>query len=256
MQSVVIDVEGEEAVEFKCYEATQLTALDRETVVENLVESGMWTAIRTRPYSKVPAIDSAPVNIFVSMMDTHPLAADPVAVISEKTEAFKNGLNVLSRLTEGKVFVCHAPGADVPEAGQENVVYESFSGVHPAGNVGTHIHFLSPVSASKMVWTICYQDVAAIGELFVTGKLAIDRVVSVAGPQVETPRLVRTRLGASTDELTAGELKTGENRVISGSVFGGSIAQGPTAYLGRYDVQVSVIAEGRERPFLHTLLWA
>ena len=250
LQSVVIDVEGDDAVEFKSYSADQLSSLSRDEVVSNLVESGMWTAIRTRPYSKVPAIDSAPAAVFVSAMDTNPLAANPQLVIAEKAESFKNGLDVLSTLAE-KVFVCHKPGADIPKASSGKVTYETFDGVHPAGNVGTHIHYLAPVSAEKSVWTVGYQDVIAIGELFTSGKLYTDRVISLAGPQVEKPRLLRTRLGADLDQLTAGQMKAGENRVVSGSVFGGSTAAGPLAYLGRYDNQVVVLEEGRERPMLH-----
>ncbi|MFL0809083.1 MAG: Na(+)-translocating NADH-quinone reductase subunit A [Agarilytica sp.] len=251
LQSVVIDVEGDEAENFKSYDVTQLGSIERQEVVDNLVQSGLWTALRTRPYSKVPAIDSAPKAIFVSTMDTNPLAADPQVILAEKADQFTNGLAVLSRLTEGKVFVCHAEGADIPSSGLENVQYETFGGIHPAGNVGTHIHHLAPVSAEKFVWTCGYQDVAAIGELFTTGQLNTERVVSLAGPQIEDPRLVRTRVGASLEELAAGQMKSGENRLVSGSVFGGRNAYGPMAFLGRYHNQVSVLKEGRERPFLH-----
>ena len=251
LQSVVIDVEGDDAEEFASYSADQLGSLARQDVVDNLVNSGVWTAIKTRPFSKVPEIDSVPNAVFVSAMDTNPLAADPQVIIAEKEEAFKNGLTVLSKLTEGKLYVGHAPNAKIPTVGLSNVSYETFSGVHPAGNVGTHIHFLSPVSVNKVAWTVGYQDVIAIGELFTTGKLSVERVVSVAGPQIENPALVRTRLGANLEELTAGNLKSGENRIVSGSVFGGSTANGPTAFLGRYHNQVTVLQEGRERPFLH-----
>ncbi len=251
LQSVVVDVEGDEAETFAQYDVTQLSSIDRQDVVDNLVNSGLWTALRTRPYSRVPAIDSTPGAIFVSAMDTNPLAADPAVVLEAKAEDFKNGLAVLSRLTEGKVYVGHAAGASIPESGLDNVVYETFSGVHPAGNVGTHIHHLAPVSANKMVWTCGYQEVAAIGALFTSGQLDVERVVSLAGPKVEDPRLVKTRVGASLEELTAGQMKGGENRLISGSVFGGRATHGPLAFLGRYHVQVSVLEEGRERPFFH-----
>ncbi len=250
-QSVVIDVEGDEAEIFAKYDVTQLSSLNRQDVVDNLVNSGLWTSLRTRPYSRVPAIDSAPTAIFVSAMDTNPLAADPAVVLAERAEDFKNGLAVLSRLTEGNVYVGHAEGASIPTSGLENVVYETFGGVHPAGNVGTHIHYLAPVSPNKTVWTCGYQEVVAIGSLFTSGQLDIERVVALAGPQIEDPRLVTTRVGASLEELTAGQMKGGENRLVSGSVFGGRSTHGPLAFLGRYHVQVSVLEEGRERPFLH-----
>ena len=254
LQSVVIDIAGDESESFQSYEASELINLERAKVVENLVNSGLWTAIRTRPFSKVPAINTAPSAIFVSAMDTNPLAADPAVIIAERADVFQHGLAVLSRLSEGKLFVGHADGANIPQQTAENMVYQSFGGIHPAGNVGTHMHFLAPVSADKVAWSVGYQDVIAIGELFITGQLNVERVISLAGPQVEDPRLVRTRVGANLEELTAGQLQTGENRLVSGSVFGGRNACGATAFLGRYHNQVSVLLEGRERPFIHFMV--
>ena len=252
LQSVVIEIEGEESEQFDSYQEQELANLSYEQVRDNLVNSGLWVALRTRPFSKVPAIDSAPNSIFVTAIDTNPLAAQPDVIIAEHKQDFVNGLNVLSALTEGTVFVCKATGADIPEAGGK-VQTEEFAGVHPAGNAGTHIHKLDPVSASKIVWTIGYQDVIAVGKLFTSGKLFTDRVISLAGPQVENPRLVKTRIGADLVELCAGQLKSGENRVVSGSVFGGRSAKGAFGYLGRYANQVSVLLEGRERAPLHYL---
>ena len=174
--------------------------------------------------------------------------------LTEKAESFKQGLAVLTRLTEGKVFVCHKAGASIPRGSGKNLSYKEFDGVHPAGNAGTHIHYLDPVNAEKTVWTINYQDVAAIGDLFTSGHLNPERVISLAGPQVLKPTLVRTRLGANLQELTAGALKEGESRIISGSVFSGRSTNTATSYLGRYHLQASVLLEGRERPMLHYMI--
>ena len=244
LQSVVIDVADGEEETFAAYAPTELSSISREKVEENLVQSGLWTALRTRPFSRVPALGSEPNSIFVTAMDTNPLAVDPAVVIKEESVAFQQGLDVLSNLSK-KVWLCKASGASIGGNGIAEEV--EFSGPHPAGLAGTHIHTLDPVSATKTVWTINYQDVIAVGKLFTTGKLVTDRVVSLAGPQVTNPRLVRTQLGASTDELVAGQLESGENRVISGSVLSGSAAHGPYAFLGRYHLQVSVLQEGRER---------
>lgn len=251
LQSVVIDLDGDEQETFASYSAAQLDTLDAQAVRDNLQQSGLWTALRTRPYSKVPAVDAVPSSIFVTAIDTHPLAADPALVIAEQAEAFEQGLKVLSRLA--RVFLCKAPGAALPGENLSQVKTESFSGPHPAGLAGTHIHFLDPVSANKTVWSIGYQDVIAVGKLFTTGQLSVERVVALGGPVVEQPRLLRTRLGACLNELTAGELKPGNNRVISGSVFGGRNARGAFAYLGRYHQQVSCLAEGNDREMLHYL---
>ncbi len=206
--SVVVAVEGSEEITFQSYSADKLSEVSREDVQANLVASGLWTALRTRPYSKAPALDTVPASIFVTAMDTHPLAADPVLIIAEQPEAFKSGLQVLKRLTEGNLYVCKAPGANIPVAGIETT--EEFSGPHPAGLAGTHIHSLDAASTAKTVWSIGYQDVIAIGQLFTTGSLNSERVISLAGPQVTQPRLVRTLVGANLNELTAGELAEGE----------------------------------------------
>ena len=247
-QSIVIAVDGDEQETFTSYSASELNSLKREDVVSNLVNSGLWTALRTRPFSKVPAIDSKPIAIFVSAMDTNPLAANPEVIINEQGEAFKQGLTVLSHLTEGEVFVSKAPGADIPVT--DKVSVNEFAGKHPAGLVGTHMHFLKPVSAEKFAWHVGYQDVIAIGQLFVSGELNSNRVISIAGPEVKNPRLIRTKIGASTSELVANEINDGETRVVSGSVLLGATAQGVHAYLGRYHVQLSVLKEGREKEFI------
>lgn len=252
LQSVVIDLDGDEAVEFASYSDGQLAVLTAEQVRSNLQASGLWTALRTRPFSKVPAVDATPSSIFVTAIDTHPLAADPAVVIAEATEDFSRGLRVLSRLA--KVTVCAAETLAVATDELDNVVLERFAGPHPAGLPGTHIHFLDPVGPGKTVWHVGYQDVIAMGKLFVTGRLPVDRVVSLAGPVVKSPRLLRTRLGASLDALVAGELIEGQaTRVISGSVFGGRTSRGACAWLGRYHQQISCLAEGTEREFLHYL---
>jgi Na+-transporting NADH:ubiquinone oxidoreductase subunit A len=253
LESVVIDLKGDEKETFNSYSEKDITELAREKAVDDLVQSGMWTAFRTRPYSKVPAIDSTPASIFVTAIDTNPLAADPNVVIPAEQTAFNNGLNVLARLTEGKVFVCQSENASFTTPKHEKISSEAFGGVHPAGNAGTHIHYLDPVNVNKTVWTIGYQDVIAVGHLFITGELYTKRVVSLAGPKVNNPRLLHTRLGASLNDLCSGSIDGENNRVISGSVFGGRTANASLAYLGRYHNQVSVLEEGNERLFMHYL---
>lgn len=250
LQSVVIDVEADEHETFASYESGALSSLARDKVVDNLVQSGLWTAFRTRPYSKVPSPESTPAAIFVTAIDTHPLAADPSVVIAEAEQDFSNGLEILCRLTEGSVHLCKAPDANLPTLDNNQLRVSDFAGVHPAGLVGTHMHFLEGASASKVMWYLNYQDVIAIGRLFTTGHLHTERVISLAGPQIDNPRLIRTRLGANLEELCAGQMKPGENRLISGSILGGRTSRGALAFLGRYHNQVSVLQEGNRRDFM------
>ena len=247
LQSVVIDVDGDDAVHFPRYALADLAALTREAVQQQLVESGMWTAFRTRPFSKIPAPGSVPAAIFVTAIDTNPLAADPQPIILAQREAFDAGLTLLTRLTDGKVHVCQASGGKLGGHPVGQVTFNQFAGPHPAGLVGTHIHFLEPVSLKKQVWHLNYQDVIAVGKLFLEGELSSERIVALGGPQVKEPRLLKTCSGASLDELLADELLDDENRVISGSVLSGTHAQGPHAFLGRFHLQISVVKEGREK---------
>ncbi len=243
LQSVVIELDGDETESFASYKAEGLADLSGEQVEKNLLDSGMWSVFRTRPYSRVPAVGSRPNSIFVNAMDSSPLAADPQVIIAGQKEAFEQGLSLLSRLAP-TVFVCKAPGAEIP-AGNARV--EEFDGPHPAGLAGTHIHFLDAVGVNKTVWTIGYQDVIAIAHLFTSGKLFVDRVVAIGGPQANKPRLVNTRIGASLEDLLSGEQKPEGTRAISGSVFGGRTAKGPLGFLGRYHSQISLLEEGDRR---------
>lgn len=251
-ESLVINVEQGDAVAFNTYNSADLLQLSGDDIIKQLLESGEWTAIRQRPYDKVPSPDTRPNSIFVTAIDTRPLAADPQVAIDAHQQAFVDGVNVLSRLTDGKTFVCKAPKTQLPAIDNNHVAIETFDGKHPAGLVGTHIHFLDPVSENKSVWHVGYQDVIAIGYLFTTGEVFSERVVAVAGPQVKTPALAKTLRGASLTELTSGKVNASEfgNRLISGSVLGGNHGGETLQYLGRYSNQVSVLEEGTEREFL------
>jgi Na+-transporting NADH:ubiquinone oxidoreductase subunit A len=249
-QSIVIELDGQDEETFQTFSGAQLSAIGRDAVRNNLVQSGLWNSFRARPFSKAPPPESVPHSLFVQAIDTNPLAPNPALIINERPDLFRYGLSVVQQLTDGPTYVCKSAESSLEGCDVAGVRIEDFDGPHPAGLPGTHIHVLDPVSVSKTVWHINYQDVIAIGNLFATGRLSVERVVSLAGPQVAQPRLLRTRIGASLADLTRDQLKEGENRVISGSVLSGRTAAGPQEFLGRYHLQVSVIREEREREFL------
>ncbi|BBM85123.1 Na(+)-translocating NADH-quinone reductase subunit A [Candidatus Uabimicrobium amorphum] len=249
-QSVVIRLEGDEEVTFKSYSSETLKDVQQDQIQKILLKSGTWTCLRTRPYSKVADPNTKPHSIFVTAIDTNPLAPSVDVIVKESEEDFKNGLRILCKLTDGKVFLCTGANSSVPGKDVKGVTHQEFTGKHPAGNVGTHIHLLDPVGAAKTVWHINYQDVIMYGKLFTTGKLYTDRIISFAGPAAKSPRLIKTRIGASVADMAKDQVQDGEVRLISGSVFSGRNAQGPFQYLGRYHHQVSVLAEGREREFM------
>ena len=248
--SLVVESTGDEALTFSSYDVSELSKLERPAVVEQLLSSGAWTALRTRPFSRIPSPQSVPHSIFVTAIDTNPLAADPKPIIASKEAEFSAGLSALARLTDGSVHLCQDGSSPLEASNHDRITSHAFEGPHPAGLPGTHIHFVDPVSPNKTVWFIGYQDVIAIGHLFLRGEILSERIIALGGPGVSAPRLFKTCVGANLEELTAGELEAGEQRVISGSVLSGHTAQGHRAFLGRYHNQVSVIAEARERKLL------
>ena len=256
LQSVVIEVsQNEEEVDFNLFTEEQINETSPDPIRQQLITSGLWTSFRTRPYSKIPSIDSFPSNIFISALDTEPLSPDPISIINVEKENFEFGILVLKKLVDCFIHISVEDKSKLFLDECEQLKIHEFSGPHPAGLVGTQMHFISPASLLNINWTIGYQDVTAIGKLFKTGKLSVDRYISLAGPQVIEPTYLKTRLGACTDELTAGELTQRENRVISGSVISGREAIGPYAYLGRYHNQISVVAEpnSKDREFMNWL---
>jgi len=250
LQSVVINLDGDEEEQFTAYPPNDLQNISRQDVRDNLLASGLWTAFRTRPFSKIPRPDDVPAAIFVTAIDTNPLAADPDVVIQREGEAFLQGLCVIAALTDGTIHVCTAADSSITCSDSGAIQHSQFAGPHPAGLVGTHIHLLDPVNEDQVAWHIGYQDVIAVGKLFTTGRLHVDRIVSLSGPSVSKPRLISTRLGANTTELLAGELADTDVRVVSGSVLSGHRAAGWAVWLGRYDNQITVLKEGSPREFL------
>lgn len=252
-QTMVIETSTnpDDQVTFPSYRGGNPANLNFSEVSKLLQESGLWTALRTRPFSRVPAADgSKPHSLFINTMDTSPLAADSQVILKEAASDFQAGVLALSHLTDGRVYICKKPGSFLPEVSGQKVSVQEFGGVHPAGNVGTHIHYLDPVGPKKTVWHIGYQDVIAVGRLFQTGKLNQERVLSLSGPRATQPRLIKTRIGACLDEILEGEVKGDSVRIISGSVLNGRKKDETFCYLGRYHTQITLIEENPKRELL------
>ncbi len=247
--SIVIQLDKEDPVHFLQYAADQTDSLNKQSVIQQLLISGLWTSFRSRPFDVIPKPDSIPDAIFVTAMDTHPLAASVLLMLKDREEDYKNGLKLLTKLTDGPVHVCASPEPSVPAAEIGSIRNHTFEGPHPAGNAGTHIHFIHPVDAASEVWYIHAEDVAHIGELFRTGYLPVHKVIALSGPRVKNPRHLKVRIGASIDELIAGQIQSGPHRVISGSILQGHTAEENMAFLGKYHHQISVIHKDKERIF-------
>lgn len=246
--SLIIEKDDSDAkIEFQ---PVDLAKTSREDLISALTNSGIWTAIRVRPFDKIANPTTTPHSIFVNTMDTNPLSFDPTILLEGRDEDYFAGLSALELLTAGDIHVAKRAAATIPKSTSSRVKEHEFDGIHPAGLVGTHIHFIDPVGAQKFVWHINLQDLLMLGKFVRTGELDTSKVVAIAGTSVKNPQLVRTIRGADISVLTAGNLTDGDNRIISGSVFAGRKIDENTQFLGVYDQQISVLPEGRDTEFM------
>ena len=244
LQSVVIDIsDNEEEISFSPIKTDDLANHTKSSIRENLIESGLWTSFRTRPFSKIPKIDSDPKSIFINCMDTNPLSLDPELIISNNLDNFELGLSAIRLLSGSPLHLCIKQDSSLTFKQEENTHEHIFYGPHPSGLAGTHMHFISPATIDNINWHISYSDVILIGSFFSEGKIPTNKYICLSGPKIENPRIISTRIGACIDEICAGELSQSENRVVSGSLINGREAVGSYAYIGRYHNQICAIEE-------------
>jgi len=255
LESVVISNEGNEHQSFSSYKGHDLSSYNSDELVNLLVESGSWVSLKTRPFDKVAGIKEEVSSLFVTAMDTNPLSpcAHTILKDADNAKSFSKGLEVLAKVMGSKkVHVCTNPLFNFSLPSLSNIEHSKFEGVHPAGNAGTHIHHLDPVSSKNSVWHINYQDVISIGKIFFSGELDVKKYVSFAGPCVKKPQIYKVRKGLKISEVFPTEFvdSQSELRTISGSVFNGRTASAHFDYLGHFSSQVTVLEEGRTREFL------
>lgn len=252
----VVILADKEQMSYRAYNVPDLNTTTREDLVAFLLESGVWPMIRQRPYEVVADPLDIPKNIFVSTFDSAPLAPDLNYVVMGKEIAFQKGLDVLGKLTSGKVHL----GLDA-RGTQPSVAFTQATGVektyyhgpHPSGNVGIQIHHTSPISASERVWVLGVQEVVTIGKLFAEGRFDAERVVAVTGAELKNPTYVNTFIGANIDTLVKDNMVNDHVRIVSGDVLSGKEID-KTGHLGFYDDQITVLEEGDEYEMFGWLL--
>lgn len=209
---------------------------DADGVRRLLLESGHWPAFRSRPFDKIPDPELQPAAIFVTALETEPFSVNLNDILRENENFLRNGLAVIRSLTGGPVFLCHALDTQL-DVEMDRVRCVKFSGPHPAGLPGTHIHHLMPVSRRRHVWHIGFQDVVAIGRLMETGWSWNERYVGVGLPATQEAIRTRAILGADLLDIVDSQPSDGNYRFVSGSLLSGR----PARYLGRYHTQVTVV---------------
>ncbi len=223
-------------------------AMKADEVKDHLLKAGCWPFVKQRPYDVVANPNVMPKAIFVSAYASAPLAADYDYVLTGKEKELQAAVTALSKLTSGEVHVSVGSKSATPFSGLDNITLHQVSGPHPIGNVSTQIAKIDPINKGEVVWVVTPQDLVIIGELLLTGKFNAERIIALAGAQVETPKYYVTKIGAEINTLVEGKLKDGENRIISGNVLTGT-AQGKKGVLSYYDNLITVIPEGNDYEF-------
>lgn len=242
---VEVIVLADKEIKFKDFGATDPNTLSREQVVERMLESGAWTALRQRPFDVVADAADDPKGIFISGFDSAPLAANFNYTMAGLSREFQAGIDALSKLTSGTIHL--SLDAKVKPAdtflNATGVEKHWFDGPHPSGTVGVQIHNIDPIAKGETAWYINPMDVVAVGRLFADGQYNTARKIAVAGPEVKKPAYFDTYLGANIENLVKDNLKMDHVRFISGNPLTGKQITA-TGYVSYFDSVVSVIEEG------------
>lgn len=250
---VVIESDGkQETIDFGAADVDQL---DRKAIVDKLLKSGIWPFIRQRPYSVIANPQDDPKAIFVPAFDTAPLAPDFDLIVHGQGDVFQAGLNVLTKLTSGKVHL------DIDDKNttskvflnSKNVQINRFSGPHPSGNVSVHASRIDPINKGDVIWYLRPQEVLTIGRLFLEGHYDSERIIAITGSEVVHPKYYKTLVGARITNMVSGNVNEGNNRYISGNVLTGQKIE-KDGFTGFYNSMITVIPEGDYYEFFGWLL--
>jgi len=243
-----IEIESDGKFESVDFSRGGINSLDRDTVKQTLLDSGLWPLMVQRPFGVIPNPEETPRDIFITGFDSAPLATDYEFTLKDEKEIIQKGIEVISKLTDGKVYLGLRPGSVFSSLKGVEINY--FEGPHPAGNVGIQIHHTAPINKGDVVWTLNIQTLVYIGRLFTTGKLNLERLIAVTGSEVKKPQYVKSIAGASVKPILENSTsKAVKERIISGHVLTGDKIE-LNGYTGLLQNQITVIPEGDEiEPF-------
>ncbi len=247
-----IRIKADRTQKYVDFGVKDVKSLDAVQIKAALLQSGLWPSLIQRPYGVIANPESAPKAVFVSAFSTAPLAADPEYALRDDLDHIQTGVNALAKLTSGGVHMSfnEVNYNGTPFHKLENIIAHTFSGKHPAGNVGVQIHHIAPIQKGETVWTVSLMMLAAIGKLFNTGKYDVSRKVAITGPKAVEPCYVTALAGMSMADIKEFyDNSANDLRFISGDVLSGTNI-GAEGFLGFHDNQVTILKEGNEYELL------
>ena len=242
-----VRIKADEKQEYVDFGVKKVADLSKDEIKDAILKAGLWPAIVQRPYGIIANPEISPKAIFVSAFNTAPLAANAEFAFRDDFEHIQTAVNALGKLTPGGVhFSLNEENySGSPFHKIENVIQHTFSGKHPAGNVGVQISHISPIKKGETVWTVSLLMLAAIGKLFNTGKFDASRKVAITGPKAIGPCYVDAIEGMSIRDLKGFFNEDEKLRFISGDPLTGKNV-GKDGFLGFFDNQVTILEEGNK----------
>ena len=246
-----VRIKADEKQEYVDFGVKKVNEMSAEQIKSALLEAGLWPALVQRPYGIIANPEAKPKAIFVSAFTTAPLAANPEFALGADLEHIQTAINALGKLTDGGVHLSlnSENYSGTPFHKLENVIQHTFTGKHPAGNVGVQIHHISPIRKGETVWTVSLVMLAAIAKLFNTGKYDVRRKIAVTGPKAENPAYVEGYPGIAMKDLKDFYASAENLRFVSGDVLTGTNV-GAEGFLGFADNQVTILEEGNKYELL------
>ena len=246
---VIIESDNEQ--KYESHSPLNVKNANREQLIDHMLSNGVWPFIRQKPYDIIANPSDMPKAIFISAFKSGPLAIDNDFALYGMDDLFQSGLDIITKLTNGKTHLNLDGNTNSSKvfSDAKGVEINSFSGPHPAGNVGVQIHHINPINKGDIVWYLEPQDVIVIARLFNEGKYDVSRIISLCGSEVSKPRYYRTISGTCVSNLIDDNVENDNNRIICGDVLSGTKID-KNGYLGFYDTQLTVIKEGNEQEFL------
>ena len=247
IEKIEIKLDGNDALMNNEYNPSEIASLSKVEILENILNSNLFPLIRQRPFNKVPDPNVVPRDIFISILNTAPMSVNLEPVIDNNAKAFQAGIDALSRITSGSVYISSGKTYNF-----KNAINQKIEGPHPAGNVGIQIHHIKPLKPNDLVWTLNAQNVITIGNLFLTGKYNPMININIGGPGASNPQVCVANTGASISDILKNQSLNKPIRLVSGDVLTGKQIN-KTDYLGYYDTSISIISDEVDRPFMGML---
>ena len=241
-----VDIEADAVIDYTKFDFN-LAKLSGEEVRQAILDAGLWSCIKQRPYDCIANPSQQPKAVFISTFDSAPLAPDYEYIVKGQATDLQAGITALAKIAGVAVNLGIKAGTAATDfRGLKDAVITEFAGPHPAGNVGVQINHVNPVNKGEVVWTVNLQDAIILGRLFTKGIVDMQRLVALTGPLAVEPKYYKVLPGMPVSAVFGCNVVKGVPvRYIAGNVLSGHQVELDES-ISSYDNQFTAIDDGSE----------